>query len=117
MRTGLGRYILVGHTPVLCEDPLIWAYWMETANRRVALDEIGGREISTVFLGIDHGPALLRPDHDARRRPRPVLFETMTFSAGGESEGLLRYCTWEEAEEGHRAQCAALRTKQAAPRQ
>ncbi len=59
--------------------------------RRVAEDEIGEVRISTGFLGIDHsfddGP--------------PVLFETMIF--GGSHDGeQWRYCTKEEALEGHK---------------
>ena len=50
---------------------LIWARWFETADRRVALTEVSGIRVSTVFLGLDYrfsgeGPPLL-------------LFETMTF--------------------------------------
>jgi hypothetical protein len=48
-------------------------------------------QISTVFLALDHnwgeGP--------------PVLFETMIFG-GPLDQFQWRYCTWEEAEEGHK---------------
>ena len=46
--------------------------------------------VSTVFLGLDHGFGA----------EEPVLFETMIF--GGEyDEYCERYCTWDEAVEGH----------------
>ena len=63
-------------------------------DKRVALTEVGGYHVSTVFLGLDHsfdnGP--------------PLLFETMVFLGGGGS-GLAcdRYSTWAEAEAGHAA--------------
>jgi hypothetical protein len=48
------RYILVGKTPVAEPDLIKWAEWFESANRTLARDRIGGKTISTVFLGIDH---------------------------------------------------------------
>jgi hypothetical protein len=63
---------------------------MESADRHVGEDEIGGVRISTVFLGIDHsfddGP--------------PMLYETMIFG-GPHNEETWRYSTWDEAEIGH----------------
>lgn len=113
MRPGLRRYILDGHTPVRCTDRMAFIFWMaktdQDGTRRVAIDEIGGWEVSTVFLGVDHGWGLT---------DKPVLFETMLFDAAGKSTGLQRrYHTWEEAEAGHREVCADLRAKQPAPRQ
>jgi hypothetical protein len=66
--------------------------------RRVALDEIYVEDygitvvISTVFLVFDHSYS---------PKQQPVLFESMTFN-DGQSESLNRYCTWEEAEKGHK---------------
>jgi hypothetical protein len=83
-------YILKGHTPIPVELE-VWACWVETADRRVrdtARDDV---RVSTVFLGLDHsfghGP--------------PLLFETMLFVMGSE-QGCERYCTWAEAEAGHK---------------
>ena len=53
-----------------------WCDWFEKGfmqdNRRVSREKVGGYEVSTVFLGIDHnygaGP--------------PVLWETMIFGPG-----------------------------------
>jgi hypothetical protein len=86
------KYILNDNgDPVACEDPLTWAKWFETANRRVVRDELPGGSVSTVFLGLDHafggGP--------------PLLWETMVF--GGEHDGYCdRYSTLDDALEGHR---------------
>ena len=53
---------------------------------------INGAKISTVFLGIDHQFGMGSP---------PILFETMVF--GGElDQEQERYCTYREAEEGHK---------------
>lgn len=103
-------YILDGREPVVCHDRMKWAEFMENIDlRRVAIDEVAGREISTVFLGLDHSFGA---------EGLPVLFETIVFKPGTSAdEEMYRYCTWEEAEAGHREVCAALRTKQATPRQ
>lgn len=103
-------YVLKDRQPVVCEDRMEWAEWMEDGDRRrVALDEVAGRDVSTVFLGLDHSFGVEGP---------PVLFETMVFKAGTSTdEAMYRYHTWDEAEAGHRKVCAGLRAKQAAPRQ
>ena len=90
------RYVLVGHTPIRCDDILAWAcFFSNDDSRRVEFTQINGDiGVSTVFLGLDHqwgnGP--------------PLLFETMVF--GGELDGEQeRYSTWEEAIEGHENMC------------
>lgn len=55
-------------------------------------------EVSTVFLGIDHGFGMSGP---------PVLFETMVFG-GKLDESQWRYSTWDEAAAGHKAVVAEL---------
>jgi hypothetical protein len=64
------RYILnAAGDPAPCEDLLEWARWYEERdNRRVALDEVNGVRVSTVFLGLDHGWG----------RGAPALWETMS---------------------------------------
>lgn len=89
------QYTLDGHTPVPCDDTEAWAEWMEEASRTgarfVAKTQVTDQEeVSTVFLGIDHGWF----------SERPILFETMVFAAG-KSRAQRRYATWEEAERGH----------------
>lgn len=97
-----GRYILRGHEPVPCEDLTEWAHWYEVnEKRRVALDKVGKSQISTVFLGLDH---------NYRRKGAPVLFETMVF--GGDLDGeMVRYCTWDEAEAGHKRMVERVKTE------
>lgn len=87
-----GRYILNGHTPVPMPDLLVWATWLEKADRKVKQETINGYFISTVFMGLDH-------DFFGSEPSTPVLFETMVF--GGKNEIQERYCTWEQAERGH----------------
>ena len=63
---------------------------------RVALDEFpDGQEVSTVFLGLDHG---WMPGTG------PLLFETMIFPDGGCS----RCATWAQAEAMHAAAVAEV---------
>lgn len=54
--------------------------------------------VSTVFLGLDHRMFGEGP---------PILFETLVF--GGPNDGRMeRYCTWEEAERGHKVMCGIV---------
>lgn len=99
----IGHYLLQGHRPVREPDILKWAAWWETAQRRVARERLTlpdgtEAEVSTVFLGIDHGFG-----------GRPLLFETMVFGLKEDAQPCWRYATWLEAEAGHVAVCAALR--------
>lgn len=68
---------------------------------RVAIDHIELYEVSTVWLGLDHGFG----------RGAPLIFETMVFLDGTvEDTYLQRYATKEEAMAGHEAVCAEIRT-------
>jgi hypothetical protein len=87
------KYVLdENRNAVPCADLMVWAKAFETADRRVARDEVGPYSVSTVFLGIDHsfgeGP--------------PLIFETMVFGPpdGGEVD-MDRCSTWAEAEAMH----------------
>ena len=87
------KYILKDRIPVPCHDLLTWAKWFESADRKVARDELSNDvKVSTVFLGLDHsfgnGP--------------PLLFETMIFG-GTHDDYQERYTTWEDALAGHQA--------------
>lgn len=83
-----------------------WAMSRETEHR-VALTDVGPYVVSTVWLGLDHSFG----------GGRPVIFETMVFAADdweGESAGLsefdmLRYCTLEEAQQGHEEMVTVVR--------
>jgi hypothetical protein len=94
-----GQFKLVGHEPVAVSDLMEWAMEFENiAKRVVAQTQCEDSEVSTVFLGLDH---------NFSGRGAPVLFETMVFGGthDGEQE---RYCTWDEAEAGHRAMVARI---------
>lgn len=96
------KYILDGKTPVPA-DLMTWARWMEDnlTTRHVANEKVGGdTRVSTVFLGLDHSFGDDGP---------PVLFETMVFG-GPLDEEQARYHTWEEAEAGHAAMMARVRS-------
>lgn len=63
----------------------------------VAQEHVGKVWVSTVFLGLDHSFG----------QGDPILFETMVFR-DGHGEECERYCTWQEAEAGHRRVCEGL---------
>lgn len=99
----MGAYILdENKQPILCDDINIYGKWFaDINNRRVAKTIIGKVEISTVFLVYDHSFHL--PGGG-----KPVLFETMIFG-GKHNEYQERYCTWTEAEEGHKLAVAMVK--------
>lgn len=59
-------YIMKNKVPVRVEDEQEWRNWFVAADHRIALDELGGAIVSTVFLGIDEADGM--------------LFETMVFN-------------------------------------
>ena len=76
-----------------------YRWYEEPGNRRVAYHETGDTSVSTVFLIVDHR-------FDSTIGP-PIVFETMVF--GGPMDGLQwRYCTWDEAAQGHTKACAKV---------
>ncbi|HEU0142917.1 MAG TPA: hypothetical protein VFQ79_24570 [Bryobacteraceae bacterium] len=92
-------YTLIGQTPVPCDDLLEWARWFEENDRTVMRTRILGLcEVSTVFLGLDHGLPF-------RLDGPPVLFETAVFWLGEDQWEMARCSTWSEAEEQHRRLC------------
>ncbi len=86
------------------EDPQDWnRLHADDEYRTVGRTKVGTFEVSTVWLGIDHGNGL----------GMPVIFETMIFGEGrvdGDwTDGFCqRYCTVDEAREGHEKVVAAL---------
>jgi hypothetical protein len=95
------HYKLVGHEPVLCEDVLEWQAWLATADRKVALTEVGPFVVSTVFLPIGVEAMFRRP---------PRLFETIVFRDGSPDE-VTRTETWAEAEALHASMVAKCKGK------
>lgn len=95
-----GLWVLDGRTPRRATVGE-WSGTLEDVERRrVALTDLGGVRVSTVFLGVDHGFG---------SSSRPVLFETMIFAPEHPSLDTTcrRYATWDEAERGHAA-CVEL---------
>lgn len=91
------------HEPI---SMLEGAMLLGSPARTLARDTIGGVEVSTVFLVIDH-------DHS--RTGAPVLYETMVFSHGTDSTWCERYRTREAALAGHDRACAWVRSPEQAP--
>ena len=94
------RYYLLNadHSISTTDDLTAWAQMhADIRLRRVAVTEWDGTQVSTVFLGLDHGFG-----------GPPLLFETMIF--GGEYDlHCWRYSTWDEAVAGDAAIVARLR--------
>ena len=66
-----------------------WAAKFEDLDyKRVAFTEVGDLEVSTVWLGLDHGGG------DSR-----LIFESIVL--GAPEERIVRYPTLEDAERGH----------------
>jgi len=90
------KYILIGQSVVKEADLFTWAEWFEHADRRVMYTRLPWCDVSTVFLGLDHG-------FPFSRGSQPILFETMAFwfddlHGGYEQE---RCSTWVQAEAMH----------------
>ncbi len=103
----MGLYILDDQhrpQPVDDDDVTMWGQWLHHHdNKRVAWDEVDGKRISTVFLGIDHNYFGDGP---------PVLFETMVFG-GKHDEEQWRCCTWDEAVAQHAWVLARVKLEEA----
>lgn len=93
------HWVEVNGRPMIEPDLLKWAAWFEQSSkdgaRFVAKTQVGEYQVSTVFLGLDHGFGL---DDDEP----PILYETMVFKNGSNSdEDCERYATRDEAQRGH----------------
>ncbi len=78
------------------------AVWVVAAVR-VAKTVVGGVEVSTVWLGLDHNRGNDGP---------PIIFETMLFgypSADPDDHPMRRYSTEEDAMRGHLEAVDAIR--------
>lgn len=96
-------YIERNGVPVPCDSMAQWARLTSgVLTRRVARDDgvVPGVDVSTVFLGIDHG---FGDDGTP-----PILYETLVFGGplGGEMN---RYATRPEALAGHAAMVARVK--------
>jgi hypothetical protein len=86
-------------------DLIEWAMHFGRTDNHVALEEVSGFIVSTVFLGINHSFGSRRPQ----------WFETMVFRQMDNKRMLgrlidqWRYATLEEARAGHKLAVAAVR--------
>lgn len=91
------HYILGENHEVISVDLMTWANWYEKnrGNRSVAKDEVHGKIVSTVFLGLNHQFSPGGP---------PLLFETMIFPSydNYSEEYTERHSTWDEALARHK---------------
>jgi hypothetical protein len=79
------------HNVIECTRDEYITLFGDDKNRRVAKTTIGNVEVSTVFLGLDHGFS----QHDV-----PIVFETMVFNGPFDGD-MERYATWQQAVDGH----------------
>jgi hypothetical protein len=90
--------------PVICSDLMEWAEWFGAKGRRsrfVAHTRLmGGWEVSTIFLGLDHNWLHEGP---------PVLWESMQFHFGHGEDGVRCSGTREQAEAMHAEMVRATR--------
>ena len=86
-------YVLDGHKAVPTADVYEWAAMLEKPERVVAQTLVGGCQVSTVFLGLDHNFSGEGP---------PLIFETMVKNpSGGWEDFQERYSTENDAIIGH----------------
>lgn len=99
------KFILKDKKPVPCKSVLKWGAWIQENNPPLAKERVGNKEVSTVFLGMNHNI------WGGKRH----LFETMVFSTRVRRTNNLfgktrtsyddytrRYSTWREAMKGHK---------------
>ena len=85
---------------------MAWSEWFDTADRKVAHDQLGiedgqpAFEISTVFLGLEHGQD---------EAGAPLLYENLVFVEDGTTRDLRRYASRKAAQAGHARIVGALR--------
>ena len=103
-------YILDDDDRPVPSDPIAGARWRHAHRERlrVGRDRVAGdQELSTIFLGLDHGYDLDGP---------PVLWETAIISThedgNTDTDIVARYTTIEQARMGH-ATCIAMLEKRA----
>jgi hypothetical protein len=104
----LGRYVLdKDGQPVPAPDLLEWGEWLGTSleQRRVAFDDLGSCQVSTVFLALDHSYV---PMTDPLRY-KPILWETAVFNKDDRVVRMQRYHSREDALTGHAEIVADLR--------
>ena len=79
------------NNPVTCGMEEFADFIKDPSKKIVGQFEIDEYQVSTVFLGLDHGFG----------SEKPILFETMIFGGKQKSEYCTRYATYQEAVDGH----------------
>ncbi len=94
-----GLYILGDDgIPIQETDYQKWSLWIKTADLTVARTRIDNCEVSTMFLGVNHGMT----------NGPPMLYETLVYGGPLHKE-TSHYSTKREALEGHERICAKVR--------
>lgn len=86
------KYILDKNgNPRRCGDLMKWAKWFESSGdkRRIGLDYVGKKTVSTIFIALDHSFG----------HGKPLVFETMVFP---ECDIVDRYSTRKQDIAGHK---------------
>lgn len=96
------KFILDENKNVIPATLYEWGEWLENPKnihlRIIKQDVVNDMQISTVFIGLDHG----YPEfHEGKDLYKPLIFETMVFKGRSEIRCCDRYSTWDEAKEGH----------------
>jgi hypothetical protein len=102
------HYIMDSEGNVQKATLMEWARWIDDGRNKIVRQEtVGGKWVSTVFLGLDHRFTGKGP---------PILFETMVFPNKKDlhEERCERYCTRAAAITGHESIVAEL-TKDTQP--
>jgi len=84
-----------------------WRAWNDgfdgDLNRVVGKTKVGGTEVSTIFLGIDHS---------FNYTSESILFETLWFDSAGGTKKMDRHSTFDDAVAGHDQMVKRAKTEQ-----
>lgn len=99
----MSRYYDKQGNPIELMD---WCEKYTDENKRIELTELAnGYRVSTVWLGLDHGPSATG---------EPLIFETMVFGPDSWMDlDCNRYSTLDQAVEGHKSMVDAWTTREA----
>lgn len=98
------RYYVLIDKVAVAVDERTWTQALLTVDRRVDKTEIGGMEVSTIFMGLDHNFHADGP---------PILFETMIFGDLEVTGEQWRCSTWMQAQAMHQKACDLVRSRMA----
>ena len=101
------RYYILKGKKIVPVELLVWAKWLEENRKEKLIKQEtlpNGKWVSTVFLGLNHSFS---------EKGMPLIFETMVFPKKGKwgELDMVRYSTYEGAEEGHKEMVKKWRKK------